>query len=213
MTGTEHSAAEGYAGSYVAHHVPGERARLRTLETSFDPATLRVLGCLELPADAHCLDLGAGAPTRRPGSCASRPPRGSGCSSTTPYARTSRPRGSISSTPALCCATCPSVRNCCTGPLAGSVPAAGWSSRTSLSAPSTPLRTLCSGTVSTTCDHEWPDASGGAPGADASGETIGEFCRGALAWTGSRARRSAWAPAAAGAQALVRCQPWSSDEG
>ena len=61
MTGTERAAAEGYAGSYVAHHVPGEHARLRTLEAAFDPATFRVLGRLELPADAHCLDLGAGA--------------------------------------------------------------------------------------------------------------------------------------------------------
>jgi SAM-dependent methyltransferase len=61
VTGTERAAAEGYAGSYVAHHVPGEHARLRTLEAAFDPATFRVLGRLELPADAHCLDLGAGA--------------------------------------------------------------------------------------------------------------------------------------------------------
>jgi SAM-dependent methyltransferase len=54
-------APEGYAGSYVAHHVPAEQARLHTLEAAFDPATFRVLDRLDLPEDARCLDIGAGA--------------------------------------------------------------------------------------------------------------------------------------------------------
>lgn len=54
-------ATEGYPGSYVAHHVPGEHARLTTLQAAFDPATLRVLNGLDLPIAAHCLELGAGA--------------------------------------------------------------------------------------------------------------------------------------------------------
>jgi hypothetical protein len=41
--------AEGYASGYVAHHVPGEHARLHTLEAKFDPATIRVLSRLDLP--------------------------------------------------------------------------------------------------------------------------------------------------------------------
>ncbi|WP_051765211.1 class I SAM-dependent methyltransferase [Saccharothrix syringae] len=50
-----------YGTSCVAHHVPGERSRLGTLEAAFDPVTTRVLDGLDLPETAVCLELGAGA--------------------------------------------------------------------------------------------------------------------------------------------------------
>lgn len=51
----------GYDSSYVAHHTPGERSRLGTLEAAFDPATVQALVGLPLPEAAACLELGAGA--------------------------------------------------------------------------------------------------------------------------------------------------------
>lgn len=61
-TGVGTAAADGdYGTSYVAHHVPGEHTRLRTLEVAFDRDTTRVLSELDLPTDARCLELGAGA--------------------------------------------------------------------------------------------------------------------------------------------------------
>ncbi|WP_306748233.1 class I SAM-dependent methyltransferase [Saccharothrix yanglingensis] len=51
----------GYGASHVAHHTPGEHARLGTLEAAFDPGTTRVLAGLRLPETASCLELGAGA--------------------------------------------------------------------------------------------------------------------------------------------------------
>jgi SAM-dependent methyltransferase len=51
----------GYGSSSVAHHTPGERSRLDTLEAAYDPVTVQVLAQLPLPETAACLELGAGA--------------------------------------------------------------------------------------------------------------------------------------------------------
>jgi SAM-dependent methyltransferase len=71
---------KGYSTSYVAHDVPGEDARLRTLEAAFDRASITALARLNLPDTAACLELGAG------------------CGSIAAWLSTHRPRGRITAT-------------------------------------------------------------------------------------------------------------------
>ena len=61
MTPTDLAGASGYTSSYLGDPHAGQLARLRTLESAFDPLSQSVFEQLALPARPAILDLGAGA--------------------------------------------------------------------------------------------------------------------------------------------------------
>lgn len=53
--------ADRYSTGVLSHDIPTELQRLQLLERTLDPATIRILAEREVPEDARCLVLGAGA--------------------------------------------------------------------------------------------------------------------------------------------------------